>query len=593
MPDDFQNLQDGLATGAEQFPPVLVRLENILRQAIAYKEPKAKKFNEWRDFFLMAPPEPVNERVPTVATPVVRQKADGIRAHIKVSIDRTPFFTARPLSKEAADAVPAMEAIMQRALEETGSLWEIERAVDDAVIFGTGVLMLHADYDKRTVGLKHVPIRNVFVWPERASPDKLVWFRVFYSPWWEMDRLARAGVYDQDAVQAVKGTRYLSYVPTASFVDSQVGIDDELAWHQLVEAWFVGDGALQRVIFHPAKYVLLHEVDPFGGVVDRPPFFPIYIDPDHYEVWGHGIAEVVAQFQVVADVAMNAEVAAVQYKSTPPILVRANSQIHRLLQRGGSILPGQVLPYDGPDAEEAVRVLEYSVNPFNVQLLNLMNQLTEDATVSDFIVPGQPLGGRKTATEVSVTATIGQLKLQNYLRHVMRGLEEIAPWYWKLVAHVKIAGASLPGLPRGVYKTYAYSGDQGAVYMAEKTVRMVVEGTTGGSDVGLYEIYIPGAVRNDVEWKLTGNATVAEREMRLNRLTLLMNPATVQLIMAARQDPGVYHLVKRFLEALGMGYDAVAILGPEPQEPSPAGAMLGGLLQGMAGGGGENEQKPR
>jgi hypothetical protein len=211
-----------------------------------------------------------------------------------------------------------------------------------------------------------------------------------------------------------------------------------------------------------------------------------------------------------------------------------------------------------------------------------MNQLTEDATVSDFIVPGQPMGGRKTATEVNITATIGQLKLQNYLRHIMHGLEDLAAYYWKAIVGLKIKNAAMPGLPKGVYRTYAYSGDKDKVYVAARTVRLTIP-----IDGTLHEIYIPGAERDDIEWKLTGNVTVAEREMRLQRLTALLNPAMLQILQVARQDPGVYHLMKRFLEALGMGYDVVSILGPEPQPTSPGMAVMQGLLQGMGEVGGE------
>ena len=587
---DFDNLAQGFPEEPSPGEKELIdMLHTLYRQARAWKADKMEKFTLWRSLFDMTPPSSPNPKVPTVATPVVRQKADGIRAHIKVSLDRAPFFTLRPLTKEAADAAPALEAIMQRELEVTGSTREIEKAIDDAVIYGTGILTMTVDHRDGVpfIGLKAVPVMKVYAWPNRAEPDKLAWFRVFHSPWWELERLAREGYYRPEAVERLKevrGSAVDDQTPGDAESGGNIGVNDELAWHTLVEGWFVDKGALTKAIFHPFADVILRlERDPFGGVIDRPPFFPIYIDPDHYEVWGHGIAEVVAQYQLVADVAINAEVAATQYKAYPPVLVRANSQLHRSIQRGQTIQPGQVLPYDGPDPEEALRVLEYSVNPFNIQMLQLMNQLTEDATVSDFIVPGQPLGGRKTATEVNITATIGQLKLQNYLRHIMHGLEELAGHYWKAVVGMKIKNAAMPGLPKGVYRTYAYGGSQDKVYVAARTVRLEVP----VADT-LYEIYIPGAERDDVEWKLTGNTTVAEREMRVQKMMALLNPAMIQLLQVARQDPGVYHLMKRFLESLGMGYDVVAILGPEPQPTSPGMAVMQGLLQGMAEAGGKD-----
>jgi len=147
---------------------------------------------------------------------------------------------------------------------------------------------------------------------------------------------------------------------------------------------------------------------------------------------------------------------------------------------------------------------------------------------------------------------------------------------------LKIKNAALPGLPKGVYRTYAYGGGKDKVYVAARTVWLTIR-----VDGAMYEIYIPGADRDDVEWKLTGNTTVAEREMRIQRLMTLLNPTMLQILQVARRDPGVYHLMKRFLEALGMGYDVVAILGPEPQPMSPGMAVMQGLLQGMAEAGGE------
>lgn len=582
------------SASAESWNEIFRRVYPLWLQAAAYKSSKEQRFQEWRSYFHMDAPEPPNPRIPTAATPVVRQKADGIRAHIKVAIDRIPLFTARPLTKDAADAVPAMEAMMQRELEDSGSLAEIEKAIDDAVIYGTGVLMLHVDYEdgEPCVGLKHVPILRVYTWPERANPDKLFWFRTFALPYWEMERLAREGYYDAAAVEQVKSVRGVGAVTpnTEDDLSGHMIADDEHAWHTLVEAWLVLDGVLTCVVFHPmGQVVLRYEKDPFKGVLNRPPFYPIYIDPDHYEIWGHGIAEVTFQFQRVADLALNAEITSAMYKSNPPIMVRANSRTHQFLKQGGGLIPGQVVPYDGVAAEEALTVLNFNMNPFNLQMLNLMGQLTEDATVSDFVVPGQPLGGRKTATEVQVTASMGGLKLTNYLRHIQRSLEVIAVDYWKVIVQTKVAEANYPGLPRGVAYAYPYSGGEGKVYLAKEDVRFLYETPDGR----VYEVYIPGADRDDVSWVLTGNTTVAEREMRLQRVASLLTPAFLQLYSAARQDPGVYHLLRRYLEALGMGYDVEAILGPEPEPITPGTAALMGFLQGMAGGnpeqGGGNE----
>lgn len=549
----------------------------IFLQARAFKAGLQSKLQTWRSMFDMQPPSPPFEGALVASTPVVRQKADGIRAHLKMSIDREPMFTLRAYSSEAADVAPALESVLERELQTTGSKHAIEKAIDEAVIYGTGVLKIVVEPGENAprIAFRHVPLQNVWAWPDRYDPKRLAWFEAYWMPRWEIDRLAREGYYDPEAVQKLD-----QIYSSQRYTNDQMGAMPAVAspdqrWYEIIEAWFVHGGKLRRVVW--TNTVLLRaEEDPYGDAIDYPPYFPIYIDPDPISVWGHGLGEVLESLQVVADAALNNELWAAQYKMRPPVLVKAGSQVYRALEKAQGLFPGQVLPYEGIDADNAIRVLEYNANPFNMQMLGLMSQLTEDATVSDFIVPGAPLGGRKTATEVQITSTIGQLKLANYLRHVQRFLEEAARQYWRVITKLKIAQAREPGLPPGIYKAWSYSGG-GKVYVAEKTLQTIVP-----TKDGIFEIFIPGAERGDAEWVLTGSITVPEREMRLQRLIQLINPSVIQLIQAARQDPGMHVLMKRFLDALGMSQDADLILGPPPQPPTPSQALMQGMLEGMA-----------
>jgi len=558
-------------------------VQRIFSQARAFKSPLQGKLDTWRKMFDLVPPEAPFEGALTAASPVVRQKADGIRAHIKMSIDREPMFTLRAYSSEAADVAPALESVLERELVKTSSKHEIERAIDEAVIYGTGIIkiVIHPAEDGEVrVGFRHVPLRNVWVWPDKYDPKRLAWFEAYWQPRWEIDRLAASGYYDQEEVaklnEVASSQRYTSdemgAMPAVQSPDQR--------WYEVVEAWLVHNGRLRRVVFTASGTVILRvEDEPYGGALEYPPYFPIYIDPDPVSVWGHGLGEVLESMQIVSDAALNNELWSAQYKMRPPVLVKAGSQVHRAIERSQGLFPGQVLPYEGVDAENIIRVLEYSANPFNMQILSLMNQLTEDATISDFVVPGVPLGGRRTATEVQITSSIGQLKLANYLRHVQRYLEHAVRVYWDVLVNLKISQAQVPGLPPGVYRTWSYSGG-GKVYVAERDVRVLYPDRATGQ---VYEIRIPGARRDDADWVLTGSITIPERELRIQRLSTLINPAMLQLIQAARQDPGIHVLMRRFLDALGFAQDAELILGPPPTPMSPGQAALSGLLEGMLG----------
>lgn len=550
-------------------------VRQLFNQAKSFKSDLQPKLSEWREMFLMKPPTPPFEGALVASAPVVRQKADGIRAHIKVSIDKEPMFTLRAYSPEASDVASSLESVLERELQSTGSKHEIEKAIDEAVIYGTGVLKItvNPSEDGYAVRLTHVPLANVWTWPDKYDKRRLAWFEAYWQPLWEIQRLADAGYYDAEAVRQLVETGVGPGSETGEDMGhNAVQISDQ-RWYELIEGWFVYEGKLRRVIFTGTSPLLLRvEDDPYGNAIDYPPYYPIYIDPDPVRVWGHGIAEVLAAYQTVSDAAVNSELWSSQYKMRPPVLVKASSALYRALQRGGGLLPGQVLPYDGIDADNVLRILEFGVNPFNMNIISLISNMTEEATISDFIVPGTPVGGRRSATEAQIMSSIGQLKLANYLRHVQRGLEEAIRDYWKVIVALKIANAQMPGLPRGVYRTWSYSGG-GKSYIAARTVRFTYQSPRDGR---LYEIFIPGAYRDDAEWVLTGSITVPERELRLQRLSQLLNPAFIRIIQLARQDPGIHTLMRRFLDALGFSQDSEVILGPKPSgQAMPMPSMLG------------------
>lgn len=567
---------EGLTFGQEELEGV----HKMFTQAKSFKAGLQARIAEWRKYMDMVPPDPPWANAPTVTVPIVRQKADGIRAHIQMSIDRQPLFTARALSSEAADISGALESVMENELTVTDSKASIDRAIGDAVVHGTGMLKIEPT-GEGLLALKYVPLQNICAWPDKPDPARLFWFHAYYLPYWEMQKLADSGYLGADAVRSLKDAvagKHDHLEEEDATHDAPFQVAGEHTWHPLVEAWGILNGNLVQIIYQVnTKTILRYEPNPHSGAFASPPFYPIYIAPSSVSVWGQGIAEILTPNQITADTAINNELWHSQYKMKPPIFVRAGSRLHRTLQQAGGVFPGQVIPFDGVDLDEMYKVPEYSINPFNLQILSLMNQLTEDATVSDFMVPGSPMGGRKTATEVNITASIGQLKLANFLRNVGRSLEALSSAYWKVIVRSRIRNAAENGLPRGVFSVYSHNGS-GRVYLAAQKVDFVYE-----SPQGLYQVYIPSAQRDDFQWKLTGSVTIPEKELRLSRLMMFINPVMIQIIQIARQDPGIHILLRRILSEMNLGQDVDAIIGPPPQMATPGEAAIMGLLQGMTG----------
>ena len=227
--------------------------------------------------------------------------------------------------------------------------------------------------------------------------------------------------------------------------------------------------------------------------------------------------------------------------------VRQGSPAYQFLKRfKGAVPPGVVVPVQ--DIANDINNGESSMNPFSIQMLQLADKLSEEATISDMLVPGQPTGGRKTATEVNALIGIGQLKLTNYYRNVMYSLNRHANDKWRLVA--------------------TYSGSDQLVALANSS-----------------EFY----------WEVNGKETTTEREIRLQRLQFLLNPAFLQALQASAQDPFLQKVIAAILGALGLQdvEDAAKEvlqggMGQVQQDPTQAIAgLLGGVPQpgGVAGGG--------
>lgn len=469
-------------------------IETYLDWALNDENKPAERAERWRKYIRLE----ASERdkpwpdAPMIITPLIRQKVDGVRAHVQAAIDQQPMFVIKPLSKPATDVKEEMERLFDLHFQMTDSRMEVIKAVRDAVEVGTGHLkhvVYTAEDGSLAVGSKYVPFEDIFVYPSNTTrSDTTSYFERYRETKTAILKGAERGIYDQEKV--------------SDWIDEN---DDEglNELEELWEVWIWFEGSVWEARYSRDVGLLFARRSYWNDVVGRAPYDPLYIEPSQGSYWGDSIPQILEGLQEVSDAAFNTEVAAAQYKLAPPAFVRQGSPAYTYIRKHKGIKPGEIIPTNG-DPRLDIFIPKETYNPFSMQLLQLAGQMTEEATFSDMLVPGQPTGGRKTATEVNVLVSVGSLKLTNYYRNILYGLRRHANTKWELIAEYT------PVL---------------------RNVRV----NTG-------QFY----------WEPNGKESTTERNLRLQKLQGLLNPAFMQMVQMAGQNPFVAAILKGIVAELDL-----------------------------------------
>lgn len=465
-------------------------VDHYLAQALDDENKPSERAKVWRravslDRYKKVP----YEGAPNVTTPLTRQKVDGIKAHLFASIDQPQIFIVSPRTEKAQEAAPLLNDLMDTTIELTGSRREILKAIRDAVEVGTGHLkhvLLEDKNGKLVPASRYVPFEHVFVYPSANTRlENINYFERYYEPYHEIKRKAEDGIYwMEQANELLDGV-------------------DEMRMNDLTEVWECWlryQGKIYEVRYAKEHGVILsYRVSDWGEMLGRAPYDPLYIEQNPTSYWGDSISQILEGLQEVADKAFNLELARGQFAMAPPIIVNPMSPIYRQVIKQGGLLPGTI--YQGStDPKGDVYMPLTQMNPFDVQLLQLAGKMAEEATITDLLIPGQALGGRKTATEVNALTSVGALKLRNYLASVSDGLRRHARTKWALIATYILKNPDL-------------------------------------------------AFSTEFDWDVNGHETVPEKQTRLQHAQYLLNPAFIQMLQLAAQNP----FVERILEAV-LGY---------------------------------------
>jgi len=509
------------------FAPVLPddettkRLEMVVSTYLSRAKEDPNKPEErarrWRKYIALDPPdvEPPWSGAPQVVTPTIREKTDGVRAQIQASLDQDPMFVVKPRSERAASIKGDIEELIALSMSRTDSRTQILAAVRDAVEVGTGHLK-HVAYKgsdgSYLIGSKYVPFEDIYVYPSTNT-------RTNARNYFERYREAKHVILRNAELGIYDREK----------VEQMLSPDDEESMNEVEELWEVWiwfEGRVWEVRYSETYGILAARPSVWNDLLQRAPYDPIYIEPSQMSYWGDSIPQILEGLQEVADAAFNTEIASAQYKLAPPMFVRRSSPAYNYIKRHGGIKPGMMVPVS-QDPRLDVYVPKEQFNPFSIQLLQLAGQMTEAATFSDMLVPGRPTGGRKTATEVQVLIGVGTLKLTNYYRNVVVSLNRHANTKWSLIA-----------------------------FYSDKLRHL--------------------ASTDEFVIEVNGKESTTERQIRMAKLQSLLNPAFIQALQLAMQNPVLMKVLYGFIKELDLPSVEAAF---EEMMQSAGAGMVGALEQ--------------
>jgi len=504
-------------------------VRDLLSKAQAEKGELEQRAKTWRKYISLDRYSILPwEGAPDVMTPLIRQKVDGIRAHIQSALKQSPMFLVESDDASVQRVSTDLERLMEMTIQMTESGTEIDRAIRDAVEVGTGHIKHVLVEDERgwkVPASRYVRFEELYVYPVVPVRDR---DRNYFERYQESMATVREnvdrGIYWADKLK--------------DELESLEGTD----WNRLEtlwEAWVWFRGELYEARYSEKFGLLSYRKSDWGKIIGRAPYDPLYIEPSQTSYWGDSIPQILEGLQEISDRAFQIELARGQFQMNPPIIINAASPAYQQLIRDGMWRPGEVVPGSSAPQDDVFIPLQ-QMNPFNVQLLQMAQQMSESASVPDVLIPGEALGGRKTATEINVVSSSGSQKLRNYLDSVASSLKKHARTKWVLTSYYILKNPKLAHSSR-------------------------------------------------FSWIVNGRETVPEQQQRLQQLQYLLNPGFLQMVQLAANNPFLQAVLLSFLSYLdlpGLGAFFKRLTGGNGGLPGFGPQMPNAAPQGLGGPGG-------
>jgi hypothetical protein len=601
------------------------RLMSRLKIDLGHARDKKKRVDERcyldRQAYDLDPKATEYEGQPDLTTPGTRAKVDSVNGHMMQTINQKPFFAATSHTPEAVEIAPVYETALERELELADSKARLLDAPLEAGIVGTAIVgfeLVERPSGELAVQLKLTRLENFSCYPVAVDDfSSCTTFRRFKLPWWKLRDMARTGLYDMEAVLALKGNSGGDNLTKEEGDDNSGGDStfDENRMVELYEAFYryaptlpltqdtgflgevnrtnVDDGSeavLWQVIFSEQheRPLALRE-NPYRVAFDAPPYTPVRLSKKSGYVWGTSIPTLMRAPQKMEDDGMNDTLAYNQFARTPVIEVDRNSSLFRTYGESGGykFRPGDMIPRNGPQ-NSGVNVVQlpHAVNAERQIIMG--RELGDLVTFNDHMLQGDNYApGRRTKYEVQSAYGSSATKLKNYLYTFANDMKLVGKMAWAMLDAFKVE-------PEGVYSVY----DDGATALlssdgipanemqmlmqaalpeltqdpetaqeASENIRYAMNGAVVQlGNIKLIKGAVPSTRRDDITFGLAGTSISADRQAKANAVTQFA--PFMQMLQFASQDTRIWHILKDLLEGLDLlGWEKW--LGPDPTTMDP------------------------
>jgi len=597
----FENLES-FAQGAmpgdltgQDTPPITLTGEDLQRfeyrfwQAWNNSKTRMVEIHEQarkdREVYKTMEREPAYEGGPDITTPLSANKADGVLAHIRDSLEQRPLVTFSGegigrAGEEATEVAHLAQTYMEREINRSGSREIITSQMPrEAVQVGTGIAKISVgtypdedfvQYDRA------IRLENFYV--DRVNVDDLQHVFCAYEykeRMYNLEDQAEMGLLDRAQVQkiadyGISSARALIQEEEEKQFSESSSFEDENAVHTLVQGYMrfrrpgERDSILYEVIAHPStRTILAAHPNSARAAADAPPLRLFRVGKQAGYLFGRGIIERLKSEQKMADNAINTHIAINNLAASPPFAYRASSPFGQALQRRGrqGIIPGMGIPTaNTPDKSDVMLFDQFRNNGQALRDMDIAFGFADRATYTEEAI-GTQADPRKTLGQYQVEVQKGTMRLRIDVADFAYDAAEAMTFYWSMVVAHKIAPRGVVEIDQGgrLIATEDIASDEMIDTLVGAIQPMLESGElTPQEAIELDQSFarrltrggIPGVRRSDLTISMTGTKIIADKVSELQML-MQLTPYITSLIQAAAEDTYINYHMRSIMRSMG------------------------------------------
>lgn len=545
-----------------------------LRSTVAGKGLKDEFIKQIREIYEMRPGPKPYPNAPNFTMPELRAKVNGYVAAVRGELNKEMMFVAKPYTSEAARSRPVWESAMEREIVLSGGRRQINLAVLEQGITGTGVIGLSLAKKGKHLIIQEKAVRldDFYMTPlgldnlEHAST-----FVRFIKPFHLLLQDVKEGYYDEDSFKSAAWTNILTTQTNEQLrglvTQGWTNLSDNTPV-ELFESYYRYNGTCYYVEARLETETILRLVkSPYREAIgDRPPYVGLrgILQPGIF--YGESFASILMGVQGAMDWAMNSMLAYYQSNLTPAEIIDETAEVSRRESKSSSVYPGAKIKVRG-DPNTVMRFVQAPVPTNAEQLIAIMRQIGNEATINDYPLGGGMMNTARSATEHNILAQTAQSRMSESIDNISEDLTELANLKWAMFSQFKVKG-------EGIYEIYGEDSSQYLLAPEEIGEEEIfndfmqfgeMEGKLPPGFAMAFsqdpmmqsqlkplmpQFFIAGTNRTDLVWEPQGKSTSLTMARRAQTFEALMSKGAY--IEAAYQLSSYWKMMKGYMEALGI-----------------------------------------